>query len=272
MGSLVLEELQQASTEEYTFLTSEILNLLSENGYQTHCDSYDELVALSENDLDMTFTDMVDAKNKLVLSSVCADFGIKLTHDITTREMFKIASGLLIIEHYDNKEVILDVCDGDYNTIEKIATILSYVTSELPEYFMLLIDEVNPSLIARIKEHNLKEKDLVDHVNRDQYVANLNKVCNILNTKDLFIVTALIEGLNVGFEMKVYLDMIAGKINTVDFKRIAAELLCITVISSDTQETPLTTIRSILPIYIHDELKYTAIDKEYSRLLLEYTK
>lgn len=272
MVSIVLDHLRTTATDEYIFLTSEILSLLNENGYETHTDSYDDLVYSFEQENGMLFNDAVEAKHKLVLTSVCADFGVTVETEATTKELFKLASALLLIESYDDAAAINDVCNGDFDVVEKLAIILSYVSSEPSEYFMPLISHINDGVIARIKDTHKEGKVLVDYAKRDEYVGALNKVCSMLGTKDFYIVTELINGLNVGFEMKVYLDMIAGKINTADSKRIAKELLCISVISSDVQKESLATIRSILPLYIHDEMKYAAIDNEYNRLLLEYSK
>lgn len=272
MVSLVLEHLKDLASQEYIFLTSEILTLLDNNGYETHTDSYDDLVYSFESNESLTFIDALEAKHKLVLTSVCADFGITTNDEAKTRELFKLVEGLLSIETYDNKEAIINVCDGDYDLVEKIATILSYVTSEQPEFFMVTINHINESIITKIKEINTEDKPMVDNVENAVYLNNVNKFCTLVGNKESLIVKELINGLNVGFKMEVYLEFIGSKLNNLEASQIAQELLCISVISSDTQKQPLTSIRTILPKYVHDELKYTAIDKEFNRLLLEYTK
>lgn len=272
MVNFTQEYLKAAATPEYLFLTTEIMSLLEEKGYDNFTDTYDEVININSGLGATAVVDLLHEKNVSTLRTVAAEHGIQFVDEVNLSDMLVCIRALFDIQSYDNPGDIINTLSSNMGPEETLSELFSFVSSKEPEFFLPLFDEVTDTLISKIKELYTQSIPVIDHVNKDLYIDNLNKVCTLLGTKDLHTLTILIEGLDVGFAMKVYLDMLGNKLATLEPKRIAQELLCITQISSDIKDNPLKSVRDILPIYIHDELKYGAIDVEFNRLLLEYNR
>lgn len=157
MDSMVYEYIEAYTTYEQKELYTKLYSYLVD--YYKYNELGDILINIVLNeDLPNPVDDIYTCFNKHA-DSVLEQYTIKVSEDTTLRFKVDLLDTLITLESIEDKELVTNVLDSEENVVDALATLLSLVGTETIEAYLLNIEEVDVSLIKRLKELNVANED-----------------------------------------------------------------------------------------------------------------
>lgn len=235
----------------------QINQLLLENDVDDHLSMVETYISLSGEELeDSEIQDLIIQRLTLEVENIINEFGVGIsTLDLNKTPM--ILRTLLSLEHYDEIDVILTLCDQDGSPEEIFASILHHVHQDVSEedFFDVLL-YVTPSLITRIEKTltELQENRLNKEVDTDLIKKIAKRVNSFLSNHQAPRFSQLREeGFGLNFKLKTYLDRCVVEEDTAI--QIANEYVACALASGKNGSDILVEIDNVLEMYIEDQVK-----------------
>lgn len=213
---------------------------------------FDEISTMSE---ELDSISLIDKCNTLLdefITDLLKQHGIFIFDETKIHEALMILELIPIIVQYEDFNSLLNITDTDISDEEKLASILSIVGSNEIEFYITLIERVNPGLIRKISELlNNKKSDIVEYSNTNEQVVLINKLFNNVNNSIIY--PKLKDGLKFNMLFDLYIKLYWEDIvSTEDYILISRDLVAICIISNDKKSRVLETIKDFIGINLSD--------------------
>lgn len=260
--------LDSVATLEYKDQISRIFDMFELAEISNYEDSYLMLISRTEKDptqllqeFDLITHDLIDAQ--------LLDHGIKVLPEAPILVKLTLYQAIWMVQSYDDPEEVFRILDDCDNSEEALAELAKMVLNADREDLLLYIEGVNPKLMTDLREllNERKTTTVSDNNNREIYAENLTKFIRLIGHQNLLLMDVLIQGLDVGFDAQVYLDILGSKIDALSDEKVAQEMIAIALVSRDNSGKSLEFVRGRTGEYVHDVNRYPKIDKEVVSLL-----
>lgn len=208
--------------------------------------------------------------------------GILVAEHIPLRVLNVLAQAIYDIAWYEDKQRVLDICNGHDTAVEKVCEILSLTCPMRVEQTLPLLVGVTPNVISILKSQVDESADIYEP--DEEYLKSMQKYHVWKNTEgfglhvglfaDRF--TASVGSMNMPFSVyyQAYSNSHALAVdpNVEQLLELARELISLTIISSDASKNALVFIKSVIPKIYPDIKTATALESMVSKMLLEFNK
>lgn len=218
----------------------------------------------------------IDFLTRELLRKVLKEREIVLVSPEKLSDLVDIAEAILDVEDYEVASDILDICNMDGTSSEKLAEILSLVCTMDPDNIMSITESVGDSLIDRIREvfNPIDVSAANDEAVEDPLIAaNLSEIKTFLafiGSDQLEAVRMIQIGIPVGLEFKVYTNILGRQFENMDNIQAAREFVCLAFMSSDAHANPKQAVSSVIEQYIADFKTITNITILITDMLTRY--
>lgn len=197
--------------------------------------------------------------------------GIDVNTHATSESLCELLNGLQVLENYADPAAIVQYINQDGADIDKLADLLTLVTSKHDTYFLNFMNSVKPALLRRLYEMyeagaNNSNTD-GDALENEANIARLKK----LNEYDYFKLCHGYEmikaGLPIGMDFVAYAGYIRSLIDEAEPEQAAKELAVILAMSSDGLLLPQQTYQKYSNFFWDDIDKINRVDLALTRVL-----
>ena len=152
----------------------------------------------------------------------------------------EIAKSILYIQHYEDKESILNTLDADFHGEERLCELFRFVSDFSVDRFIVAIDSVNEGIFIKLREIYTEE---INDQAEDEEIGLIRSKLKILKTylnyDDAVGFKLIRKSASIGLSFNHYLFYIKKKIEELDIETAAKELMVLLVMSKDTHVSPL---------------------------------
>lgn len=241
-------------------------------------DKYLELIMSQDNDTESAINNgdvltVVIDLTKFYLNRILEEHLIKVNEDISFSNLIIVVEALLDIQDYEDDETILNIINLDIDNEEKLAEILSLVSPLDQSEILLEIENVDTSLLERIKESVTEESIYIPdevEVNEDKYLKEIKVFEKFIKTDSLISLSLMKANVKPGYLFSVYANMLGSDLEQLEANELARELVGISLISVDGISNPKATIAKHIENYVSDMRKITQIDIKVTELLNQF--
>ena len=191
-----------------------------------------------------------------------------------------LVNGLLDIDNIENPQALIDLADEEARPVERLAVMLSQVTTHSADQLMHAIVDVSETFFRRLKEVN----QVVLHEDDDEELHLARERIHAFRKFDIYIasigsaiahVPNMLRGhAKPGMTFELYAKLIDGMqpILSMPGKQIARELFAAALISSDGFGNPGETVKAHLEQFIPDLKLISEVMVEVRQLMMGYSK
>jgi hypothetical protein len=243
------QDLENFLTRQLTMESMNIINSAVAVFESFEFDDYDETV------LDMIYSTGLQ-EPAVVTDRIMAEFRQNLVyilglHSITVHDsaplnmLVMICKAIKMVTEYEDMDSIIDICDGEETTAERLSEIVNIMTSEAVEEVMLCLDHVDESVLIKIRALSKQTNDVVtDFVSADQ-VETISRFCEQIKPSVLTYQTMIEAGMPLGLPYETYWKYYSGTNKTIDLsdklhlKQFVQDIIGLMFISSDALANPI---------------------------------
>lgn len=223
--------------------------------------------------------DIIDSINILIdniTSYLLGLVGITLNNDVLLNNKIDILEAVINIETYEDKEALVRVLEGGYNSSELFAEILKFFTvytvEELLSYVLEISDVFNDALKRLIVENvsmvDVSNLQILHKPKLDMYKKFLD--IHLTKTFDVFGNQFYNNLLTVGLPFELYLNNYPHTDKVIDNNHLAIDLLSIAILSKDSEnDAHINIIRKHLSSVQPDANESSKIDTIVNKLITE---
>lgn len=225
----------------------------------------------------------------VLINNIFSIQGVTLNEDVLLSEKVKLARGLLDIFDYSDRTALMRIVETDLNPEEKLAELLSLVTSFGTEYAFEMIQEVNPAVPERIKEM------IVEEVMEQSYSEVMKAIVELyikykerlLDNQPFYLDKHVSTTDTIGLEYNTYLtdllkhqefiDLLSkldslGKISDDSIvDRVSKYLIGIACLAADGFTKPIETIRSHMDQVTNNIFALGKLESQIFKNLIQLT-
>lgn len=218
-----------------------------------------------------TLTDIVNLTT-LLQKQILKEHGVSLNQEVTVVTNTLFINSLLDLAEYEDKAQLLKIAVSSSSTNEKFAELVSLTTHKSIDDLLIDIEEVSPACISKIRdmsevsEDSLTEEEIA---NKQKQIADLSKLCEFIETKNLDTIRLLQTGMDVGYPFIVYINVIGRDLEAKPIAYAAYELIAMALISSDGNINPTAIIAKYIENYISDIDVVTKITIQINEIILK---
>lgn len=181
---------------------------------------------------------------------------------------------MVMLPDWEDKATIINMCDGEANPIDAIATILAFVSGLQEETFLLHIESVSPNLIAGIERMANTipeiETDAIAQEARTKLRERFAYFLNFIQQEPLLITEFIKDGMAIGYPFAQYADLIGNGFEGMYPERAVKELVGMALVSSDGSADPRTMIVTNLEHYVSSTHYATKLVVALDKLLINF--
>lgn len=232
------------------------------------------IVMADDNDAGSTMDQIFDTAHTL-LENVLRQHAVNVSYDASLDILIKMVETIVIVEDFEDKQAIIDLCLMDRGPAEITAEILALVSGSAVEEFVTAIDYVSPALVERIgklmQASPLPDSDdkAVQEL-RQKLLNNHRYFVNQQMGQPLLVTDMLKDGVAVGYPFAVYIEQIGRGLEGMLPLRAAQELVAMAIISRDASDNPRLAITNNLEHFVASPAYATKILIEVDALLTQY--
>lgn len=144
--------LQQVGDADLHELLSTAVNVLDLFNYPDYVDVLDNAIGDHSDEGDVAVIDALRNRVHEMITTILAQHGVELTKEATLAQATKVAHALALINHADDKNVLMLALEGEQGAEETFALLVSMVVDFHPENLLALIENLDAALIERLRE------------------------------------------------------------------------------------------------------------------------
>lgn len=168
MDTIIVNYLHDTFTPEHVEYLSESIQILKTLDYL----DFENVVLEYINSVDRIGIDLV---NESIISSVDSTlvralklFGVVVNEDSNYTEKLQLIKELLLLEELGDPDIAINLLESEEDTLTALATLLEHAGGRPVEEYLLLIEDVRPGLIQRLKELYTQNENNQDTPNTDE--------------------------------------------------------------------------------------------------------
>ncbi len=229
-----------------------------------------ENILTNPNFTDQDTKDSIRATIEGLINHILNLHTLVLNENVLFSDKIEITNGLYEMSFYEDKDIILNICDKDTPSTERLSEILSLVTPFQTEYLMSLIQEIDDSIFDMIKRDFIVEQEDesidIDSIKNKvtMYAKFKESIGNIYIYSDIYFQNP--NSINMPFDLYLSAYLNEQNVDSLDIEIIAKVLLGLSILS-DNNSLILDTIRKSLSRVTTDMSRSVQIDKTISILL-----
>jgi hypothetical protein len=205
---------------------------------------------------------------------------IKVHNDLSIKELADIVNGLLDIDNIENPQQLFQLADEEARPIEKLAIMLSQVTTYPSDQLMHFIEDVSDAFFVRLKEVN----QVVLHEDDDEELHLVRERIHAYRLFEIYLssmgatithIPNMLRGsAKPGMTFELYAKLIDGMqpLLSMPGKLIARELFAAALISADGYGNPGEVVKAALEQFIPDLKLISEVMVEVRQLVMGYSK
>lgn len=227
-----------------------------------------ELVDHEDSILDLIFSASATEEQSLT-GTIVSEFRAKLEyilglHDITMLDaaplemLVEMCFGLKAIDAYLDMDSVIDICDGEESSTERLADVMALVTPYTAEDIMLNIDVVNEGLVEKIRALVSQSPEEAPEAANAVAIDAINRYRNQIAPDELSYKSMLDAGLPLGMPFKSYMSFYTNTNTRIDLsdplhmKQFVQDLIGLILISSDGYANPIMYVQQSLTAVTSD--------------------
>ena len=211
----------------------------------------DELMTHPDVD-DLSLLDRIHQFYLKMISDILLSYTIQVDEDTSLQDMLNIIDALVYLEDNENHEEICTLIENNEDIYSTLSSLLALSSVYDEVYYLELITDINPLLLARIyQEHNkqlsFEDNDTINH--------NPNKLKTIKSLKDnpiynnTFVFNLIRNNIVFDLSLERYINLFKDNLfNEDDKETLAINLYLLSIIASDV--SPIQSYQQILPLYL----------------------
>lgn len=177
---------------------------------------------------------------KNTLLNVLHSQGVEINEEADIEIIKEIARCLLEIQHYEDKQSILDTLDADFHGEERLCELFRFVSSFSVDKFIVAIDGVNEAIFVKLREIYTEEINEVPEDTEVTFITNKLKVLkSFLQFDDAVGFKLIRKSASIGLSFDHYLFYLKKNLEDMEVEQAAKELMVLLVMSKDTHASPL---------------------------------
>lgn len=204
------------------------------------------IIMLSDTEEESSIRDMFTKKLHSNIVNTISQQGIELSNNVDLFISNEFSSALFLLQQLNDYNFVITVLDSDESDEEKIASIISHLSTLSIGRILECIESISPHLITAI--NHLVKSGEIDNENTLEFPL-LNKIrlfYKFIGDNNCAGLDLIKNGVDVGLPVDVYLNLY--KIEETTNKptpQMALDILSILIISRDGNTFPLITYRKI---------------------------
>lgn len=265
---------------ETQVVIEEIFNLFDDLELPNYEERYIQLLMQVEHDdianIAGTFRKYLDED----LTSTLSLFGITVVEETTLDNKCKLLTAIKTIEDYDNSTIVLEHVTNSGTSEERFAELLTLVTENSQEYWLIILDTVNDSLLGKIIEiHKTKASNESAGDDDSETVNIIATKLKVITTVEKYNTSFAIDlirdhkikiGLLFSSYIQIFNKLMDDKIIKVDsLSEIANQLYVFLIISRDGFVKPIETYQKYSSEIFDDLSKIAQVNHLVNANILE---
>jgi hypothetical protein len=268
--------LVEAAPPEFVELIDDAHRIFVQMNLPHYEDGFVEILQMNDS-IDAGDTVMlINNQTVGILDSLLMERGVTTSETCTLHMKTELMRGLMLLEHFENPQQILDIMYSDVSEVEKVAEALEVVIELDAEEILQSLDDVSPNCIGSLKDllesQDANELDESEVIFRAQHVEMYTKFREFLAVKTLIMDELFTRGIDICLPFKVYLDVFGRNYEALSPDDAAANLIAMALASSDGMTNPMSAIKPHLESIIADPTQITRIDIRITDLLLRFNQ
>lgn len=269
MLDILRDYLASAATPEMLAAVEQAHAVFDEINLENFEEKFEEILMTDDgSDLGSTVTNIVSLTNSLQ-AQILLEHGVELAPvEIRTSTTTELIRGLIDIQDYEDHDTVISTLSVGGNPEEVFCELLQLVTSKTADEWLQYVDRADRALLARIGQLHTTTIDPAYRLDANKLrIEGLREFCRLTGGDNLYVLTILRSGVDVGFSFKVYVD---PALESLPARQAARELIAASFVCSDSANNPRATIKNHVQDHISSLDKITAIDVEISKILLDF--
>lgn len=275
MLDILYDYLTQATTPELTQALVHAHALFATLEVEDFQDGFEDLLMVADNtDPGDTVTQIVQLTNQYQ-ADILRAHDVLLTPDqaVPTSIYNTFIQGLVDLQNYEDVGQLSRLTLLDTSSEEVFAEVIALVSHQSADELLPYLEQVGQALILRLREYaytpaiTLLEASVPGE--RQRYLDALNAYCDMVGTRDFFIVVKLQSGMQPGYPFDVYLT---HDLEQLEEKTLADELIATAFVSRDGFDNPRSVIKANLERLVFDLDQLTRVDILINQRLVEFAK
>lgn len=167
--------------------------------------------------------------------------GIQILDDADLSTIKEIARCILEVQHYEDKESILNTLDADFFGEEKLCELFRFVSDFSVDRFIVAIDSVDEGIFIKLREIYTEEivEDSDESAETNLIRQKLRILKQFLNYDEAVGFKLIRKSASIGLSFNNYFFYIKKTIDELSGEIAAKELMVLLVMSGDTHTAPL---------------------------------
>ena len=275
MLDILDDYLTSTATPEQHETVRDAISLFERVNDPDYENAYNQFLMLDgEADAGVTLESILDYTRKHCFD-ILALQGVTLDEDTYLSRLNLWLRAVLDLPDYEDMARIAEICSGDSCAEDLFSDLMALVTGLPADTLLIDIASIDAALLPRLvsqasQQHAYiltQEELVIKQARRTEYLAFLqfNKI------QQLKLAHFLARGLDVGYPVMLYWNLLSKEFNQMEPLAIALEMVAAAYLSEDGHINPRQMIQSHLEHFLTDPEKITKVDIFASDLILKFT-
>lgn len=253
---------------EYDTIQIELMNIMFESIGDEH-----DRVAKPESQV----ADEIYGHLRECLLSQHSQQGIEVEEHVTLKDSYDLAVTMLLIGNYEDIGALVACGSLDEPPINQFAEMLQLVSTRSADHWLTILSAVSKDVIKTVLEMS---KQTVDSEYQEmeesaEYLQKLRLYAEYtVRSGEKLASLELVANVVLGKSFETYINtgILHDTFEGDEMDKLAKELYCMALMSSDAKNDPVGSIRTIIDKYLEDTRRIVELNAEVTKVNAEFVK
>lgn len=166
--------------------------------------------------------------------------GVQINDEADLPTIKEIASSLLLVQNYEDKQTALSLVESDFDSEERLCELLQLVSTYSVDRLMVAIESVDEGVFMKLREVYTEEIDeVIEQEDKQDIISRLKLMKTYIQYDEAIAFKLITKSVNVGMQFDFYFSYLKNKIEDMDVTVAAKELATMFTMSRDTYKSPI---------------------------------